>query len=269
MAACAEGSVDAVQVERGPPAGHGHRHLDDPPAQQRRHAEERHIGGGRQDDRAARAGEKGDRRFEALDHVGQGADLVRVHGPAGAGQPATPRRPRPSAAPRGGEIPKSCRAITSRSAASTSGAVPKSISATNAPHVRAGERPLQAAAAAQFSDGDPVERLGQCGHRGPARTGPRARAAARDDIPRPVPPPAPRGAGPRRRTRVAAHRDEVRVLARFDRPGPLVHAQRLGRPQGGCVRGSSRRAGRPRPAPQVLTRRRHAGSRRSPHRCQR
>ncbi len=33
----------------------------------------------------------------------------------------------------GGRYPKSCRAITSRSAASTSGAVPKSISATNAP----------------------------------------------------------------------------------------------------------------------------------------
>ena len=164
--------VDTVQVEGRPSRRRGHRHLDDLPAQQRRHAQERHVGRGRQDHRAARAGKQGDRRFEALDDVGQGADPVRVHGPAvTAGQP---RRDGLGHLPRrvGGEIPEVLpRDHLAQRHLDLGGGAEIHFGDERAEYIRAGVGPFEAAPAAQFGDGDAVERLGQRGHRGPGPAG--------------------------------------------------------------------------------------------------
>ena len=110
MTAPLEGRVDAVEVEDVPAAVGGHRDLDDLAAEAAGHGEERHVGGGRQDHRAARPGEDRDRRRQAGDHVGQRPDPGRVHVPAVA--VALPRRrTRPPARPTRGSLryPKSAR----------------------------------------------------------------------------------------------------------------------------------------------------------------
>ena len=76
--------LDRIQVEREEPGPVKHRDLDDLPAEEPRHDQERHVGRGGQDDRRAGAGEALDGDFQRLDHVGNGVDV------RGIGVPAVP-----------------------------------------------------------------------------------------------------------------------------------------------------------------------------------
>jgi hypothetical protein len=167
MAAAPERRVDAVQVEGRAPVfgGDRHRDLDDLAPEGPGDGQERHVGGGRQDDRAARPGENRDRGLQAGDHVRQRANPGRVHRPvvvvglpSGAGLRHLGGRPVTEVAEVGPPDDVEEGRLDRRRGAEVH------LRDERADRVGSASGPFHAAACAQFVGGDLVGDLGERGH---------------------------------------------------------------------------------------------------------